>query len=64
MAKNREVRLRAQRKYDEAHKDDYKSYHFKCNKDTEADIIEYLDSQDNKNETIRNAIRDYMRSGE
>lgn len=63
MAKDREVRLRAQKKYDEAHKDDYKAYYFKCNKSTEAEIIDWLDAMPNKQGYIKQLIRDDMRSG-
>ena len=63
MAKNREVRLRAQKKYDEAHREDYKKYLLKCNKETEADIIDFLEGQTNKGGTIKEALRQYMKSG-
>ena len=57
MAKDREVRLRAQKKYDEAHRNDYKAYYIMCNKVTDADIIEHLDSMDNKQGYIKDLIR-------
>lgn len=58
-----EARLRAQKKYDEKHKDDYKSYHLKCSKVDDADIIEFLDVQKNKNGVIKEAIKAYMKGG-
>lgn len=58
-----EARLRAQKKYDETHKDDYKSYHLKCSKSLDADVIEFLEAQTNKGGTIKEAIRQYMKGG-
>lgn len=62
--KSREVRLRAQKKYDEAHREDYKAYYIKFNKATEADIIEFLESVKNKQGLIKELIRKEMRGGE
>lgn len=61
MANNREARLRAQKKYDESHKKNYKSYHLKCSRSEDADIIEFLECQNNKGGTIKEAIRKYMK---
>ena len=61
MANNREARLRAQKKYDESHKDNYKSYHLKCSRIDDADVIEFLETQANKGGTIKEAIRRYMK---
>lgn len=63
MAKSREVRLRAQKKYDEAHRGNSKTYLLKCNRETDADVIAYLDGCSNKSGTIKDALRAYMRSG-
>ena len=57
MAKSREVRLRAQKKYDDAHKADYKAYYFKCHREHDADIIEHLDALENKQGFIKDLIR-------
>ena len=62
MAKDREVRLRAQKKYDDVHRDNYKTYLVKCNKATEADIIDRLDAVDNKQGYIKDLIRKDIRS--
>lgn len=61
MANNREARLRAQKKYDESHKENYKSYHLKCSRTEDADVIEFLEAQANKGGTIKEAIRRYMK---
>ena len=57
MAKTKAAGLRAQKKYDEAHKDLFKNYHFKLNREEDADIIERLESQDNKQGYIKELIR-------
>lgn len=62
MANNREARLRAQKKYDESHKENYKSYHLKCSRSEDADVIEFLEAQTNKGGTIKEAIRKYMKN--
>lgn len=59
----KEAQLRAQKKYDDAHYNDSKHYHFKCNKVGDADIIEYLEAQPKKNTAIKEAIRAYMKGG-
>lgn len=51
-----EAKLRAQKKYDEAHKDDYKSYHLKFNKKQDAELIFRLDTVPNKVDYIRELI--------
>lgn len=60
----KEARLRAQKKYDESHKKNYKNYHLKCSRIEDADIIEFLETQTNKGGTIKDAIRNYMKGGE
>ena len=60
MAKSREAGLRAQKKYDEAHKDLFKNYHFKLNREDDADIIAKLESVDNKQGYIKDLIRKDM----
>lgn len=57
MAKDRTVRLKAQKKYDEAHRQDYKAFYIKCNRLTDADIIDYLEVIPNKQGFIKNLIR-------
>lgn len=64
MAKDREVRLRAQKKYDEAHRGDYKTYLLKCNRADDADVIEYLDAQPNKAGLIKELIRERIKGGQ
>ena len=56
-SKNKEVIARKQKKYDEAHRDDYKAYYFKCHRQQDADIIEFLEAQSNKQGTIKELIR-------
>lgn len=58
----KEARLRAQKKYDESHKGNYKSYHLKCSRSEDADVIEFLEAQTNKGGTIKEAIRKYMKN--
>lgn len=53
---SREARLRAQSKYDEAHKDNYKHYHFKFNKKDDAEIIFRLDTVPKRTDYIRELI--------
>ena len=64
--KNREWRRvrtdavkRAQAKYDAKYRKSgvIKSYHFKCHKDNDADIIKALEAQENKNGYIKELIR-------
>ena len=62
MAKTTEAQLRAQKKYDDAHKGDSKSYHIKFNRETDADIIECLERISNKNGFIKTLIRDYLKA--
>ena len=54
-----EARKRAQAKYDEKYRKRglTKSYHFKCHKEHDADIIEVLEAQENKNGYIKDLIR-------
>lgn len=54
------ARLRAQKKYDEAHRKDYRSYQIKCNKQTDKDIINYLDGLSNKQAFIKKLIRAHI----
>lgn len=61
-SKDRGARLSSQKKYDEAHRDNYKTYLVKCNKATEADIIDRLDAVDNKQGYIKDLIRKDIRS--
>ena len=57
MAKDRKVRLRAQKKYDESHKDMFKQYHFKLNRVDDADVIAKLDEVENRQGYIKELIR-------
>jgi len=56
----KEARLRAQKKYDETHKDNFKSYHIKFNRVDDVDIIKCLENQPNKNGFIKELIRKYI----
>lgn len=55
-----EAEKRARQKYDQAHKDDYRNYFIKCNKETDADIIKYLDAVKNKQGFIKELIRAHI----
>lgn len=52
-----DAQKRAKKKYDQAHKDDYRCYFIKCNKETDRDVIEYLDKIPNKQGFIKELIR-------
>ena len=58
-----EAHLRAQRKYDMAHKGNYRNFFLKCNKVTDADIIEYLENKDNYAGFLKGMIRECIASG-
>ena len=51
-----EAHLRAQKKYDAAHKDDYKKYILKFNKKKDSGVIFRLDTVPNKIDYIRELI--------
>lgn len=57
---SREARLKAQKKYDDTHRVNYKFFHIKCNKQTEGDIVEYLQGKDNVNSFVKDLIRKEM----
>lgn len=52
-----EAQKRAQKKYDQANKDRYKSVYIKINKETEADILEKLSGVVNVQGYIKQLIR-------
>lgn len=52
-----EAQKRAQKKYDEENKDKWRMIHLKLNKETDADIIEVLESSGNIQGFIKEAIR-------
>ena len=52
-----EAQKRAQKKYDEANKDKYRMVHLKLNRETDADIIERLESVDSIQGYIKQLIR-------
>ena len=55
MAKTSAAQIKASNKYTKEHS---KSYLIRFNRDTEQDIIKYLDSLDNKQGYIKNLIKD------
>lgn len=57
MAKSSEAALRAVKKYDEAHKGDFKSVSMKLNKERDSDILEKLSSVGNVQGYIKELIR-------
>lgn len=57
--KTSEARRRANRKYEKAN---MKLYSFRLSKNVDGDMIEYLDSVDNRTGTIKAAIRKQMQS--
>lgn len=52
-----EAQKRAQKKYDEANKDKWRMIHLKLNKETDADIIEKLESVEGIQTYIKQLIR-------
>lgn len=57
MAKTSEAALRAVKKYDEAHKGDFKSVFMKLHKEKDSDILEKLASVGNVQGYIKELIR-------
>ena len=57
MAKTPERQLKYQKKYDLSHKDKFKSFLLKLNKEADADIIEKFESTDNVQGYIKSLIR-------
>ena len=57
MAKTSEAALRAIKKYDEAHKGDFKSVYMKLHKEKDSDILEKLASVGNVQGYIKELIR-------
>ena len=52
-----EAQKRAQKKYDEAHRKDFRIVNLKLNRDTDADIIAKLEASGNIQGYIKNLIR-------
>ena len=52
-----EAQKRAQKKYDQATKDKWRMIHLKLNRDTDADIIERLETSGNIQKYIKDSIR-------
>lgn len=57
MAKTPEKQLGYQKKYDQTHRDKFKNIFLKLNKETDADILEKLESTDNVQGYIKALIR-------
>lgn len=55
--------LRAQKKYDESHKDMFKSYHLKFNMKNDAELIFRLDTVPNRTAYIRQLIMEDIKRG-
>lgn len=53
-----QAQLRATNKYIKNHT---RRFTLQCNKDTEADIIEYLESADNYNQLLKEMIREKIK---
>ena len=52
-----EAQKKAQKKYDEAHRKDFRIVNLKLNRETDADIIEKLEALGNIQGYIKNLIR-------
>lgn len=57
MAKTSEAALKAVKKYDEAHKGDFKSVYMKLHKENDADVLDKLASVGNVQGYIKSLIR-------
>ena len=57
MAKTSEAALKAVKKYDEAHKGDFKSVYMKLHKEKDADVLDKLSSVGNVQGYIKSLIR-------
>lgn len=55
--KKSDAEKRAQARYDEAHKAEFKNYHFKFRIEGNEDILERLEQERNKQNYIRQLIR-------
>ena len=51
-----DAQKRARNKYDQEHKDEFKNYHFRLNKENDFDVIAKLESVQNKQGYIKSLI--------
>lgn len=58
-----EARLRAQKKYDDAHRGDYKHFDVKCHREDDKDVIEHLETIKNKSGYLKELVRKDMADG-
>ena len=59
-----EAQKRARNKYDAEHKEEFKHYHFRLNKENDAEVIKKLESLENKQGYIKSLIlADIEKSG-
>lgn len=63
MAATSDAQLRAQKKYDDAHRNDYTNFYLKCNNVDDADIIQHLKGQKNKSGYLKELIRKDIAGG-
>lgn len=56
-SKDKDKRAATQKRYDEAHRGNYKSYLIKCHRQQDAELIEFLDCIHNKQGYIKDLIR-------
>lgn len=59
-----EAQKRAQKRYDEANRERWRMINLKLNKDTDADIIEKLESEGSMNGYIKKLIRKDMKESQ
>lgn len=59
-----DAQKRAQKRYDEANKDKFRMIHLKLNRETDADIIEKLESEGSMNGYIKKLIRKDMKESQ
>ena len=58
-----EAQKRAQKKWDTAHKDQFRIFNLKINKETDGDVVEHLEKQQNVQGYIKALVRSDMASG-
>ena len=60
---SREARLRAQKKYDDAHRKDYFNFYVRLHKEKDKSIIDHLAKIENRTQYIKRLILNDMASG-
>lgn len=59
----RAARLKAQKKYDESHRGEYRHFDVKCHREKDKDVIEYVEKIENKSGFFKELVREKMAGG-